>query len=106
MRAVPALILAAVVAGCSLATPVMEPTHRWERPFAISPAVRGYVVHVQYARPEIGVRHLERSYRYERYEPVTGAWYPAELTHDGAYVFTDDAHAEIARAQGLPPPGT
>ena len=105
MRSI-ALVLALALGGCALATPLMEPVQRWERPFAVSSNVRGYVIHVQYERPEIGVRQLERSYRYERYEPLTGNWYPAELTHAGVYAFTADAETRIAEATGMPPPGS
>lgn len=95
-----AVLLALVLGGCALATPLMEPTRRWEQPFDVASNVRGFVVFMEYTRPEIGVRQYERSYRYERYEPITGAWYPAELGHDGGYAFTDAAAAEIARLRG------
>lgn len=98
------LALALSLGGCTLGTPLMEPMHRWERPFAVSEGVRGVVILTEYMRPEIGVRVYERTYRYERYDPQSGGWFEAALGPDG-YGYTPGGLIARARARGEPLPG-
>ena len=90
--------IALAVGGCEALIPVSDAIRHWERPFTISTNVRGRVTLTDFVTPIGGVLNRVRKYEFERFDPVTGRWYPAELNHDGDYVFTSESLAAIAEA--------